>query len=298
MAEPQIKIVYSVDIDGTETLEWQEGATVLSTTLTAGRYWAHNDTTLTDYPSLYDAVADAMTAESLASGSGYTYALSAITPTSSTQQENRGIRIRETGGNAWTWRPSAGTINALRVLGWPQSGANVASTSGNVDSIYTYAGAWWGVEPATRWVSYPARIVTRSTEIVERSDAYWLSRGTRRLRDLEWVFIEAAHVLTVRAEQAPYYTNGQLASSDSGNAFERLWDQASKGHEIIMVWYADPTSLDLDVTGWPYEVARMSDLDQQRSFTECVDVMRTGGELYKITLNTSRISGTWDTATS
>ena len=287
-----IKIVYAVDITGSESIAWQEGATPLSTTLPAGTYWGHSDATLTDYPSLHLAVASAMTAEAAASGSSLIYTVSANTPTESVEQlANSGLAISASG--AFTFRPSVSTINALGVLGWPQSGPDVPSVGGVVRSPYTYRGAWVAPVEASRWMSYQRRLIEPSTEVHERADAYFFDRGRRDVRGLEWEFVYPGHVREARAINAAYAANSELAQGDVNNAFESAWAQGARGRAWLVVYYADPGDLDGDVTSWPYEISRMSDARQMSDLLQCIDEMRAGGEIYRIRVTTVRIAGTW-----
>lgn len=287
MAEPALKIVYAVTLDGTETVQWDEGGGTITATLDAGTYWCYAGTAITGYPSLYNHIVTKMNA---LAGLGYTYEISDATPTSSSAWVDFGTNIYTTNpALSWTWIP-AGTVNALEVLGWNTSDSNTASASGIVTSPRTYRGAWRATESPSRWTSYPMQIVSPSTELLERDDAYFLARGTRRMRPILIEFVTGAHVFKNRADLAAFATSGQLATGDDNNALEYMWEWMRTGGEAIAVWYADGDDLDLDADGGGYyEIVRLADVDNMRDFSSMLRLIRAGGELYNVEFNLVRV---------
>lgn len=287
MAEPTIKIVHAVTLDGTETVKWDEGGGTITATLDAGTYWCHNDTTVTDYPSLYDHIITKMNA---LAGGGYTYQINDATPTASSAWPHFGIVISTTNpGLSWTWDAS-GTINALEVLGWRTTDGTTAATLGTVTSPRCYRGAWRSPDRApSLWTSRPARLVTPSTSIVERTDAYFFDQGARRLRTIKVEYVTAAHVYGYRADIAAFATLGELATTDDNNALEWTWTHMAKGGKALLVWYDDADDLDLllDGNGY-YEVVRMADPGQMQDMGEILNLIRAGGEVYTIAIDFAR----------
>ena len=292
MAESFVKIVFAVTLDGTETIKWVESGTPLSATLTPGPYYGHNDSALdATYPSLFIAISDAMTAESLSSGDSITYYFSNATPTASSAMTNFGVKI--VGDAAWTW-DSSGTINADGWLGFTTSdGTIVANGSFEVYSTRTYSTAWIGPEPPSMWGSHPERIVDPSTEYVERDDAYWFDRGSRSIRELVFQYIPSAHIYKARAKRAEYASTGQVAQYDTFNALERVWESACVGGTLILVWYDQRTDIELDIdnSGY-YEIVRLFDKKNMQDFSTMISLRRTAGELYDVSFKTVRMNGT------
>lgn len=287
MAEPAFKLVYAVTLDGTETVQWDEGGGTITATLDAGTYWCYGGTAITGYPSLYNHIVTKMNASA---GLGYVYQIGDATPTASSAWVDFGTIISTVNpALSWTWIP-AGTVNALEVLGWNTSDSNTASTSGSVTSPRTYRGAWRATESPSRWTSYPMQIVSPSTELLERDDAYFLARGTRRMRPILVEFVTGAHVYKSRADLAAFASSGQLATGDDNNALEYCWEWMRTGGEAIAVWYADGDDLDLDADGGGYyEIVRLADVDNMRDFSSMLRLIRAGGELYNVEFNLVRV---------
>lgn len=276
-----------------QALEWREGATDLSVDIPTGTYWCYR-TALSGYPSLYDEIAAQMTAESLASGSGYTYVVEVATPTSSAAQVGAGVRIRETGGNAWSLKRLC-EFNGLGVLGVaPSGGAYLASASGSVVGEWTARGVWTPPVAAEDWRSAPERIIAWSTERTNRADFYAVDSGTARRRTLIWREVLAAHVRTARAQLDDYASAAGLALGDTYNAFEELWTWASSGGVILTGWYANPASIVETLPVDAYEIARLGNLDHARSLNACARMIRAAGEWYDVELDLLVISGGYD----
>lgn len=287
MAQAAFKLLYPVVLDGTETIKWEDTDGVHTETLTAGTYYCHNDTAFTDYPSLYEHIEDVMNA---AAASGFVFSISGATPTSSSGQSRAGIKI-STSNPALSWTYYAnGTINLGGYLGFGFAGTTYASTSGVVTAPYTYGGSWVAPGPPDLYGSVPARIVTPSTEFVERDDAYFLDQGTRRLRDMRFQFVPAMHVYEYRGQySADYATAANLHANDRYNTLEAAWTALSDGSVAILAFYPDRDDLDLLIDTASYEFARLRDPGQMQDMGEMLRMVRAAGELYEVSLAFARV---------
>lgn len=288
MTQAAFKLLYPVTLDGTETVKWTDLDGAHEEVLTAGTYWCHNDPSFTDYPSLFDHILSVMNAAAHAS---YTFEMYAVTPTLSSGQVNAGVRIVTTNTSlSWTW-DTTGTINQQEVLGHRFNSGSVASASGAVDSKLTYYGSWVAPEPPDLYGSTPTRTVTPSTEHVERDDAYFFDQGTRRLRNMRFDFVYAAHVYAYRGLlEAQYATAAGLSVYDSNNALEFAWQELSKGTTAVVVFYGTRDDLDLSIDGnGYYEFARLVEQDQMRDFGNMLRMVRAAAELYEVSFSLARV---------
>lgn len=287
MSEQTLKLLAPVTLDGTETVKWTDSGGAKSVTLDAGTYWPHADTDPSDYRGLYTHILSKMNA---AAAGGYTFTMSHVTPTASGSTWPFGIRIATTNtGLSWTWDAS-GTVNALGVLGWRTTSGTQASTSGRVDSPLMARYVWHPTQPPSIYASTPRRVVTPSTEYVERTDAYWFDQGARRLRQVQVEYQLAAHVYNGRASLNGWYQAAGVAVGDDGNALEWCWEQVNRGGTLLWVWYEDGDDLDLLATnGNGYvEVARLVEPDQMREYSAMLRVIRVAGEMYTVEIDTVR----------
>lgn len=286
MAYGQDRWLYKVTITASNnTIEWREdtggGMTLLTTTIAAGDYYCHNDSTLNStHPSLYIALKAAMEAESTASSTGQSYTFEAVTPTSSTEQTLGGLRI--TSSDAWELAQFS-TINYTGALGHIRdTGYVVADGSDRVDSPYTNKGVWMPPDWATDKRSRDVRTLAASTEYTEHDDHEQVSRGTRTVRVFVYEHITAAHVFNTRANDAAYASTGALAQYDVHNALEDLWVSWGNGDDIIVVHDVNPNTLDVDGEG--YEIVRHTSMDAASDLYNVIDKMIDGGEYYRVTM--------------
>lgn len=295
MAQPIIKILWPITIDGTETITWDEAGTPRSTTIAAGTYYAHRDSTLNaDYPSLYLAIAAAMNA---ISGGGYVFDIGVDTPTVSGGL-NFGLTIFTASPSAvWTWQP-AGTINALGVMGWATTDSNTLATSGVVTSPRTYRGAWRSPQPPTRWKLRPEAILAESSTYHERADVYYYDSGDRATRTVEVQYVCAGHVYQYRVLMPDYAAAADLATDDGNNALELVWRGGNRGQDLIVVWYDDADDLDLLADGnGRFDIMRMADVRQMREFERMLRTQRVAGEVYEVSMELVRVDGATPTPT-
>lgn len=295
MAQPIIKILYPITVDGTETITWDENGTPRSTTIPAGTYYAHDDAVLDPtYPGIFRAIITAMNA---ISGVGYVFSIGPAQPTIS-NWFNFGVSIFTADpGAIWTWQP-AGTINTLGVLGWKTTDANTPAVSGVVTSPRAYSGAWRSPQPPTVWKAMPESILSESTQYHERDDVYFYDSGDRVTRTVEVQYVCAGHVYQYRVMLPDYASAADLASDDGNNAFELVWRSGNRGQDLIVVWYDDADDLDLEVAGnGRFDLMRMADLAQQRQFERMLRLQRVAGEVYEISMDLVRITDATPTPT-
>ena len=262
-------------------------------TLDAGTYWPHTDSAPAAYPGLYTHILTKMNAVAV----GYAFEMTYILPTGAGSTWPWGIRISTSPAQAWTWNP-AGTINATQALGWRTTDGATVATSGRVDSPRMARYQWHPTEPPSQYRSTPHRVVTMSTEYVERQDAYAFDQGERRKREVVVEYQVAAHVYKNAADFNGWYQTAGVTPSDDNNALEWCWDALNRGAPLIWVWYEDGEALDLLTSnGEGYaEVAVMSEPDQRQDFGALLRTIRVAGEMYTITINTVRVDdddNTW-----
>lgn len=287
MSEQTLRLLAPVTLDGTETVKWTDSGGAKSVTLDAGTYWPHADTDPSDYPGLYTHILAKMNA---AAAGGYTFVMEYATPTLSGSTWPFGLAIYTTNtALSWTWDAS-GTVNALGVLGWGTGDGTTASTLGRVVSRRNVRYTWRPTQPPSRYASTPERVVTPSTDYVERADAYWFDQGARRLRTVEVEYQLAAHVYRGRAARDGWYQAAGVGAGDDGNALEWCWEQVNRGGTLLWVWYEDGDDVDLLATNGNgfVEVARLSEVEQMRRFEGALRVIRVAGEMYTVTLDTVR----------
>lgn len=291
MTKMRTRHMYGVEVEAaSQTIQWVESAVPLSATIAVGTYWACSGA-IAGYPSLYDAIAAAMTAESLASGDSNTYVIEVATPTLSTAQIMAGVRIRETGGAAWSLTRLC-AINGLGVLGISPSGsAQLASSGGIVTSEWTSWGAWVPPLDAEEWRRMPERNVALSTDETERTDAYAVYGGERWIRSWVWRRLVAGHVIASRAAEADYATSAALATGDTLNAYSDLWRWASRGGKVITTWWDDAAGIDITIPLDAYEIGRYAEVEQARRLAAVVRLIEPRGEYYDIEARLSRVQG-------
>lgn len=273
-------IVITSDNNG---IHFDDNGFDLNTTLAAGTYYAHDDVSINStYPSLYAAIRAAMVTASLDSGDSSTFTMAAATPTQSTGVINGGLAISTNAGRAMLWYADS-TINKTGALGYAYNGDD-SDEAEMVTSPFSIAGAWDPPEYATDLRGIPNTIIEYSTEYTERDDFYVLNRGDRTLRTATYDYIPSAHVYTSRANDADYAAAGGLATGDTHNAFERLWERWRLGDDIIVVHRNSTQSLNLLVTSQGYEVVRCASIEAARDMSAVADMQLTAGEWYRLTI--------------
>lgn len=279
--------LYPIVIDSTNNgIDFQEwdGASYqnLSTSISAGTYYAHKDATLTSagYPSIYQAIQDAMDDAASSSGVGNTYLIGLGTPSSSTLQTLGGILIDSTDDMKWS---TIGTINKTGVMGWLYN-SGLSAGGSNVYSPYTARGMWVTPLEAASKIAFTQKLITWSTEHTERTDFYALARGDRSRRRIVYDYIPAAHVQLTRANALDYAQSGDLAQYDVYNAFEDVWQQLALGRSVIVVHYAPGATPSTTIVGAGYEVVRLDSSESAGDFGAVADMMLTAGELYRLTV--------------
>lgn len=269
------------------------GAGSMAITVAAGTYYMHLDSTLhaAGYLSLLTAIDDALTV----AGANNTYTWEVATPTSSTSQNNAGLLMARSGGSSDDYTvkfADASFTMDERWFGFATGASNTAATAGIITSPFTMR---------TRWTSHTLtdgaasdKRAFKQREIMESSDrvsdAYQVEWNEDTIRRFVYDYVPAAHVHDSRADNAAYATTGELATGDDNNAFETIWEAASRLGEVIVSH--NHVSLD-PTTGGPYEIIRFNDADQRRGFSRCVNMTNTQGEFYTIDVDAYVVSGNY-----
>lgn len=276
--------LYPIEITAENNgIVWDDNGFPLTTTITPGTYYAHDDVTINStYPSLYATIRAAMVAESLANGDASTYTMAAATPTLSSSQTNAGLKIISTAPMVWF---ASGTINKTGALGYIYNGADSAEAS-EVTSPYTCKGAWTPPEYASDKRAAPKRVLSYSSLYTEREDTYALNRGARTGRAFRYEFIGAAHVFNTRANDAAYAAAGGLAQYDVHNALEDLWGSMALLNDIIVVQRQASQALTLLVAGQGYEVVRLETVEAASELMSLLELVASGGEFYNVNIPT------------
>lgn len=265
-----------VEIDATkQQLFLKEGGANRTVNVPVGTYYAHNDATLhATYPSIYITLKGLLDA-----ATGLVWSFEAATPTLSTEQTLGGLKIQADG----SWELGLfSDFNKTGLLGFPQGVGYLADAGDDsITSTHTIKGIWLSPEEASSKEGYPEQVLNRSTEYIELEDYYATDHGERLPREFVYEYILAAHVHSTRANHAGYAQSAGLTVGDTHNAFEDTWRPWAKGENIIIVHNVNPNTL--NVVGEGYEVVRCSS-DESKNFKRVAQMMRTGGEYYRLTM--------------
>lgn len=256
---------------GENQIRYTDTTGTYDTTITAGTYYTHRNTTLNGagWPSLWIALEAAMLADS-----GGTYVWAAATPAEaptlpySGDQTNRGIEVTRSGGTSitlhfnhanWTMRKDVFGMTTDASL---DEDITDPVTTGTATMPLTMFGRWtsWNI-----WTSRAARRKTHTRhKLLRASDeddfnAYQLKWRERRRRRLVYEEVPAAHIWGDRANNVGYAASAALARYDVHNGFVDLWEQASELKDIIAVYNLVS---DLNVTNHDYEILRLRERDR------------------------------------
>lgn len=270
-------------------------ATRYAVTVTAGTYYLYYASgSFSVGSSLYYAIRNALNT----AGTANSYRFNASTPTSSTAQTNAGCMIdRASGSTSFRidFNDASFTMDN-RWFGHPSAQTNQTESGGEVNSPYTVLGTWtsWTLTDGTASdkTSYLTREIIESSRRTE--DAYQVEWNEDRIRRMVYEFVPAAHVYEGRidaADAAAYYATAQLNVADNHNAFEQVWDAASRLGDIIIQF--DDVS-DLDPVNSQYGICRFNNPDQRKSMSACTSVVTRGGEFHRIDVELLQTAGVYD----
>lgn len=196
-----------------------------------------------------------------------------------------GLRVfRSSSG---TWQVSrAGTTLDIGILGLSSPVAPVV-TGQDFFSPMSVIGRWQSYtlldHEATDKRANPSYEVYTSTEEIQTTTRQVRARERRLVRTVEYEYVPGLHVFGghIRSDDPDYYEPAGMVQGDDRNAFEYFWESASSGADVI-VSYGAPED---GVTANYYEICVMANSEQRRSLSNCVELMRAGGELYRVTFD-------------
>lgn len=270
------------------------GVGVITTTIAAGTYYLHNDTTLTDYPSFYDAVATALNA----SANGV-FSFSTRTPTQSTGQTLAGLRIKnslydfeidfghssfEHDARWYGWRIDKGSLSASNVI---------SSTSTALDSDYTVLGRWYSAGYVDNISSRKQRDYIAITEYSTSNPATAASVrwDLGKTRSFLYEFVPGPHVYGYKAEDASAASIANLATDDALNGFDLVWGALNYGRSVIVVYNA--SSPTLGVSTLDYEVVKLA--EKADTLRKIAKWSVAAADLYTLEFSVRTLSGNYET---
>lgn len=263
---------------------------------TYATYYASSDLADTNAPaSLYYAIRTA-----IAAAGGANYAFGAVDPSLSTLQTNAGLFMSTTGNQFSVDFDSGSFTMDPRWFGFATGEA--AQTAAGSVGLYVLISKY---TVYTQWVSYTITNgeATDKTSSIKRElaissdrtqDAYQVEWNSDRIRRLYYEMVPAAHVYEGRqdaASAAAYYSTGELHANDYHNAFETIWNAASRLGDLIVQF--DDVS-DLDPGAGMYALARFEDASARESMSGCVKLGRVLGEYYSIDVSLNQSAGTYE----
>lgn len=274
-------------VAGANALRIFNGLTEQTITVPPGQYWCHGDDSVavaTDYPGLYTTISDLLLT-SIFDGA----ALQAWSP----YQRRPGCGLQIVGGlHALLFSSPLFTL-PKDLLGWP-AGWSVDTPQATITrSPQTARGVWVSPEGAWDKRSWVTRTLYHGAEQTERSDAYQLDWGSRRVRTLQYSWLPAALVHKQRALLPEYARTGQILAGDTAAAYEWMWESLSKLEDIIIV-HDEGASCGHAVAAHPWEAVRIATLEACARYEQLARLLSTGGEQYELTIPVVHLGGSYE----
>lgn len=269
-------------------------ATRYAVTVAAGTYYLYYASGgFTPGSSLYYAIRDALNT----AGTANSYRFNADTPTSSTAQTNAGLTIdRASGSTSFRidYNDASFTMDN-RWFGQASAATNQTESGGEVTGPYTVLGTWTSYTLTDGTASDKHSWLRRNIEesSARTADAYQVEWNEDRIRRMVYEYVPAAHVYEGRidaVDAAAYYSTGQLNVADNHNAFEQVWDAASRLGDLIIQF--DDVS-DLDPVNHQYGICRFNDRAQRESMENCTTITTRGGEFHRIDVELIQTAGVY-----
>lgn len=266
---------------------------VRALTIPAGIYYQALGDLPTGKTGLWAAIKTALDA-----GDG-TYSIAAGTPSSSSLI-NSGVIVSKNGAAGISIRmDQAGFTMDKRLWGYPYDRSTEAVlTLDTTPSQLSIFSKWQSANVLDGAATDKRRVkekeIYASTQKTRSTTRQNTARDTREIRTIVYEYVPGLHVYpgAIRAGDASYTGTAGLPSGDENNAFEDVWDSGSELNEIIIIH--DEGDEDLSVTTHPYEIVLFDRLGQREFFSECVELMRSGGEMYRISTDLLIMSSTYD----
>lgn len=267
-------------------------ATQYAVTVAAGTYFSFHGSSAIGNSSLFWAIRVALQG---AGAANYTFAPG--DPTESTAQTDAGITITSDSGALFKidFQDAAFTMDN-RWFGFGSAELDQTSSIGGLISKYTALSQWvsWTLTggASTDKRSYLMREIEESS--ARTADAYQVEWNEDRIRTMRYQYVPAAHVWLNRvdaADAAAYYATGELDVLDNHNAFETIWDSASRLADIL-VQFDDVSTL--DVVNGSYALCRFNERNERKSLYNCVNMTTTQGEFYEISVDLLQTAGNFD----
>lgn len=266
--------------DGSNKLVINDGG-LKTITVPPGVYYTHADSHLhgEGWKDLYITI-QALVNSTIAPASWSIWPYN--TPVGS-KLEFSGLRIERSAPVAGWQVMVSGTTLDPRLFGAPYAGG--FPVSGQIAySPMSVFGRWQSYtlldHEATDKRSLPSYEVYASTEEIQKTTRQVRARERRLVRTVEYEYVPALHVFGggVRGYDADYHESAGMVQGDDHNAFEYFWDAVGAGGDII-VSYGAPED---GVTNSSYEICTLANPEQRRSLSICIELMRAGGELYRV----------------
>lgn len=275
-------------VAGANTLRIFNGLSVASVTIEPGLYWCHGETSgsvAIAYPGLYAAL-DAALMVAIWEGA----AVSAWSP----YQRRPGCGLQIQGGpHALLFSDPQFTF-PRDLLGWPADWLEDTPTATVTRSPQTCRGIWVSPEAAWDKRSWPSRSVYQtSPDQPERSDAYQIVWGSRRIRTLVYSWLPAALVHKSRALLPEYARTAQLVAGDTAAAWEHTWEQLRELRDVLIV-HDEGAVCGHKVASHPWEVVRLASGEGAERLDALVRLMSTGGEQYELAVPLVHLGGSYE----
>lgn len=277
---------------------FQAPSTTVTVTITAGRYWGHNDATLHSagtYPGLISALVAALNASALAG----TFSAVTATPSASSSAADTGLAIVCTDAFTIKWGHASTTIPP----GLFGQADNSVVTPGDVAAVFgggvytATMGYMRGCDWKTQTLaadraaqdkrSFPSSVIFGSDDDPRLAvEAHWGTTSqnwTRRYRSGQ---ILSPHIFGTRALDANYAEFAGIAQGDTNNGwYENVWlrgrslDGSGTAGDLIIVH----NSIDsLTVVDHDYDIARIADRNVRADMMAGISEVQPNGEIYAI----------------
>lgn len=274
-------------VAGANVLRIYNGAVPVSVTVPPGIYWCHGDDAASvalKYPGLYELLGVLLDA---AISGGAT--LTAWSP----YQRRPGCGLQISGGSHALLFSDPLFTFPKDLLGWSASWVTNSPTGTITRSPQSCRGVWVSPEGAWDKRSWASRtIYNAAPDQPERSDAYQLDWGGRRVRTVQYSWLPAALIHKSRALLPEYAATAQLVAGDTAAAFEHVWEQLARLQDVLIV-HDEGASCGLSVAAHPWEAVRLASTAGAERFDALVRLLATGGEQYELTLPVVHVGGTY-----
>lgn len=242
--------------------------------------------------------------------STHTYEFRAYTPLG--YPAPMGLKLVQTAGSGaftWNFTNASWTFNA-RILGYGDASpsSDHSSKQSEIASPYSTYGTWVshtidGGEATDKIRRRNKRIVMSGTDHKYADRKQYHDRDYRTMR-YDWV--PGAHVRKNRGDDLASANTGEIKQYDVNNAFEDIWDLATRsaladgvpeGVEVGKLAHVEVHHNMSDILGSDtstVEALRLSDEGQITDFDECVNLQRMAGEYYTVDVDTLILASNYD----